>query len=312
VQEPVLTRKQALQAGISVEVIRRHVAAGRWQRVVPGVFVTFSGPIPRDAYLSALVLHAGAGAALSHHMAAELHRLVDERSAAVHVTVPVARRINRVDGMVVHRSGRVAGATHPALWPPRTRLDDTVVDLTQWTPSLKDAIGWIAAACGRQLTTAGRLRAAFAARPKVRWRRELGRVLADVEDGCHSVLEVRYCADVERAHGLPAARRQVPVGTLREDVEYEEFALVVELDGQLAHPAEGLVHDRRRDNAAVERGRRTVRYGWAEVAGDPCAVAAQVARLLAAAGWTGRPHPCRRPDCMITELPSAPTTPKPP
>jgi hypothetical protein len=35
-----------------------------------------------------------------------------------------------------------------------------------------------------------------------------------------------------------------------------------------------------------------LRYGWREVAGDPCAVALQVARLLSRQGWTGRPRAC--------------------
>jgi hypothetical protein len=34
-------------------------------------------------------------------------------------------------------------------------------------------------------------------------------VLRDVAEGAYSVLERRYLRDVERAHGLPAGRRQV-------------------------------------------------------------------------------------------------------
>jgi hypothetical protein len=35
-----------------------------------------------------------------------------------------------------------------------------------------------------------------------------------------------------------------------------------------------------------------LRYGWRDVVGDPCGVAAQVAVLLTARGWSGTPQPC--------------------
>ncbi|GGM62418.1 type IV toxin-antitoxin system AbiEi family antitoxin domain-containing protein [Dactylosporangium sucinum] len=297
----VVSRADALRAGISDAVIRRRLASGRWQRVFPGTFVTFSGPVPRETYLDAVVLHAGAGAVLSHRTAAELHGLADEPAPLVHVTVPAGRRPRRAPGVAFHRSGRVERAAHPALRPPRTRVEDTVVDLADTAASLDEAIGWITRACGRRLTTVARLRAAFAERPRVRWRRRLQLLLSDEGDGCHSVLEARYLTDVERPHGLPIGLRQSPLaqGGASEyaDVEYAGFGLVVELDGRLAHPDEERARDRRRDNGATEQGRRTLRYGWAEVVGDPCAVAVQVARVLRAAGWRGEPRSCGRSGC---------------
>ncbi|MET7397128.1 hypothetical protein ABZS66_26950 [Dactylosporangium sp. NPDC005572] len=302
-----ISRTGALRAGFTAAEIRGRLANGRWQRVFPGTFVTFSGPVPRETYLSAVALHAGAGAVLSHRTAAELHGLVDEPSAVVHVTVPAARRRRRLAGVVFHRSGRVGRAAHPARRPPRTRVEDTVVDLVDGAASLDEAIGWITRACGRRLTTVARLRVAFADRPRVRWRRRLTAMLSDTEAGCHSVLEARYLSDVERPHGLPVGERQSPVATggasAYADVEYAGLGLVVELDGRLAHSDDRRALDRRRDNRLIEHGRRTLRYGWAEVVDDPCAVAAQVARVLCAAGWVGRPSTCSRAGCPLAAGP---------
>ncbi|MBL8931331.1 MAG: hypothetical protein JNL54_14520 [Kineosporiaceae bacterium] len=108
------------------------------------------------------------------------------------------------------------------------------------------------------------------------------------------------------AHGLPRGLRNRPEngaatsGTRRRyrDVRYVGLGLVVELDGALVHPAERAWRDRWRDNELTIEGDRTLRYGWREVAGRPCAVAGQVGSGLRAAGWSGVPHPCG-PGCAI-------------
>src|SRR5207248_3013052 len=91
-------------------------------------------------------------------------------------------------------------------------------------------------------------------------------------------------------------------GRCYEDVRYPGFGVTVELDGQVAHPPEASFRDMRRDNASVRAGRRVLRYGWADVAGRPCAVAAEVTAVLYAAGWPGAPRPCARSGCDLGEF----------
>ena len=133
---------------------------------------------------------------------------------------------------------------------------------------------------------------------RVRWRAELSAALGLAADGVHSLLEFRYVTRVERPHGLPAGHRQhlvVRAGQRQyQDVTYREYGLVVELDGQAAHPAGSRWRDVRRDNASTAVGQGTLRYGWADVTGRPCFVAGQVAGALAARGWTGAPRRCGR------------------
>jgi hypothetical protein len=148
-------------------------------------------------------------------------------------------------------------------------------------------------------------------RKRLRWRDELEEMIAAGAGGAHSVLEFRYDRDVERAHGLPRASRQVPFTKPDgrrgfRDRYYEKYGLVVELDGKLAHPAERRGHDRRRDNDAAAGGGTTLRYDWDDVTRRSCATAAQVARSLAKRGWTGRLRPCS-PPCLAVphKAPSA-------
>ena len=50
-QAGVVTRRQALDAGMSVGAIAARVRFGRWRRVHLGVYATFTGPLTRDAQL---------------------------------------------------------------------------------------------------------------------------------------------------------------------------------------------------------------------------------------------------------------------
>lgn len=143
----------------------------------------------------------------------------------------------------------------------------------------------------------------LAERSRHRHRAALELVLSDVASGAESALEIRYLNDVERAHGLPAGRRQEPAdrtgaAALRlRDVAYPDQRVVVELDGRLGHeqPADRL-RDGRRDRDSAVDGWLTLRAFWADVTPSPCALATDVAAVLRG-GWLGRPHRCRRSGC---------------
>ena len=305
-QHGVVSRQQALACGLSLKVIESRLRSGRWQRLHPGVFATFTGRPQRLSQLWAAVLKAGRGATLSHETAAELAGLVDAAAGPtpIHVTVPVRRQPRPVPGTVIHQSSRVDIARHPTRLPPQTRIEETVVDLTQSARTIDQAVDWIARAVSARLTTTARVHQALASRPKVRWRRQLNEALDHVRSGCHSLLELRYQRDVEAAHGLPRGQRQVPAmglaGRIYHDVEYKRFRTVVELDGRAAHPEPEKWRDMRRDNASVVAGRYVLRYGQGDVHEHPCQVALQAAHVFQANGWTGRPKRCSRVDCVIT------------
>ena len=110
------------------------------------------------------------------------------------------------------------------------------------------------------------------------------------------MLELRYARQVERAHRLPRGCRQRRRGSWYDDVAYTAFGVMVELDGRAAHAGERMFRDHRRDNAAVLSGAKVLRYGFADVTRRPCVIAGEVAAVLLAGGWSGRPRPCR-PEC---------------
>jgi hypothetical protein len=295
-QRGVVSRQQALAAGLSKDLIDSRIERGRWQRLHRGVYTVFTGNPSREAILWAALLRAGPGSALCCETAAELDGLFDRPAALIHVTVPASRRVTRLPGIVVHSRLRAGQAVHPARLPPRTRIEETVLDLCDCAVSLDQALSWFMLALGRRLTTQQILLKAAAERTRLRWRDDLVPLLQPSLAGVHSLLEYLYVRDVEKAHGLPPGDRQAPAirDQHREyrDVLYDEFALIVELDGKLAHPDERRWADIRRDNAAATGGLITLRYGYREVRLTPCLVAAQVGQVLQIRGWSEKPRRC--------------------
>jgi len=303
----VLSRRQALCLGFSEDMIAWRLRIQSWQRLHAGVYAVFTGEPSRAAVLWAAVLRSGPGTVLSHYSAAELHHLSDTVSSAIHVTVPLSHHVRGTTGLVIHRSSRIEAARHPSLLPPRTRIEETVIDLTQVAHNFDDAFHWLCRACGGRMTTSDRLLAALAHRKKVRYRKELVSGLAVIKEGVHSNLEFRYVRGVERPHRLPVAHRQAPVsigaGRRYLDNLYPEFGVAVELDGHAAHLAQDRWRDAHRDNALTGAGIITLRYNWGDVTRRPCTVAAEIGTVLRSRGWTCRPCPCG-PGCPARRWPS--------
>ncbi len=294
---------QASYACLSVEAMRNLARAGRWRRLHLGVYATFTGEPPRDAVMWAAVLRAGPRSVLSHETAAETYGLIARPSKLLHVTIPQAQRVEPIPGLVIHRSSRdLEQIRDPGLLPPRTMVEETVLDLAQAAADFDDVVALLARACQRRLTLPVLLRQSLDARSRSRWRTEIREALQDVASGVHSPLEYRYLRDVERAHGLPAADRQACAAqngrVIQRDVRYRRYGVVVELDGAASHPAEQRLADNRRDNAAAASGMVTLRYGWTDVTERPCQTAAEVAATLRARGWTGQLRRCG-PECRL-------------
>ena len=295
-QRGVIASWQAEAADLSPRRVESLVRTGHWQRLHYGIYAAFTGEPPRDAVLWGAVLRAGRHSILSHETAAELDGMIDKRSKLIHVTVPSSQRPKPIDGLVIHGTDRLLDVRGPGL-PPRTVIEETVLDLAQDATSFDDVVALLAKACQRRLTFPWMLRERVEMRARVRWRADILLALEDVADGVHSVLEYRYLRDVERAHRLPAADRQAhgvqDGGTIYRDVFYRQYGVVVELDGRASH-ADRRLQDNHRDNVAAARGVATLRYGWADVTERCCQTAFEVAQTLTARGWPGPMRPCRR------------------
>jgi hypothetical protein len=289
-QDGVIGRTQGARFGLSPYSMRHRVRAADWQRIQRGVYATFSGEVKREPQLWAALLRAGPEAVLSHQTAAELYGLLRQPSPVIHLTVPAMAnpaRSGKIPGVVVHRSRIIETTRHPVLLPPRTRIEDTVLDLVADLDDPADRYDLICRAIGNRLTTAERLWQALDKRSRFRNRREAESALVDAGQGALSNLERWYLRGVERRHGLPVATRQARIrsagGSIYLDNLYEEYLVCVELDGKAAHPETERWSDRRRDrrNLALEKI-VTMRFGYLDLRTQEarCQTAGEVARVL--------------------------------
>ncbi len=296
-----MSRDQLVDLGFTDKAIQCQLAAQRWQRVYAGVYVVHTGPLPFVTKVWAALLRAGPGATASHQTAAFLDGLDDEPGEVIHITVPISRRVGRIEGVRVHYATHLDTTRHPAKQPPRTRVEDTVLDLIDTSSSVAAAATWVTRACQRRKSTPARLARALSQRKKISWRAATEAMVVDVAEGAQSPLEVEYLRAVERCHRLPRADRNPRLAGRRViwiDCDYPEFTARVELDGRVGHMEEGAFRDRKRDNRGVVHRVGTLRYGYVEVFGEPCAVAAEVAGVLQDRGWSGHPRRCG-PACSI-------------
>lgn len=300
-QHGIVSCGQLAEFRVSRSAITAQLAAGRWQRAGRRVYATFTGLLPRESRLTAALLCAGPSAVLSHRTAAEQWRMYPAGEAGpVHVTVPyTSSAVSQPGQVVVHRSRAIEHIRVVAAWPVTGRAD-TVIDLAVAEPTPQQATRRLTA-----LVTAGRagtlaIRRRLVERPPRRYRTALADALQLVEDGVQSALEELCAVDVERAHALPPARRQVPVvvdgRTLFEDAVYDHVGvpLTVRLDGRSHLDPEVALRDRRRDNTAEVAGRSRLVFGWTEVSSDPCSAAAEVLAVLRRHGWHGQAQACPR------------------
>jgi len=299
-RDDVVTVHEAALLGLEPRALQRLATSARWQRLHDGVYVTHSGPPPWRTVARAAVAAAGAGAALSHAAAAFVHEFGGPPPTVVDVTVPHRRRVVDGKGFRVHRASRREIELRARL--PVVSRADAALDLVQLTSDADGVVGVVTAAV-RAGTWPTAIAEALARRPNTRNRTFVAELVRLVDEGIESALELRYHRDVERRHGLPAARlqrRDVVAGWwIRADRVYEAWGVRCELDGAFAHPGGRTDNDTWRDNAVlIERGEITLRYRWSHVAVTPCLTAAQVVAALRSRGWQGRPRPCR-PTCPV-------------
>lgn len=295
-QHGVVSRPQALAAGLTLKQVRWRVDSGDWQRVHRGVYLTHTGTLTWHSRAWAGLLWCGSGSVLVLEAAAHLWRLERVAPAVITIGVCSGRHPRPVAGVRAVQRRRLTSTSVDGL--PVTRLAQTVIDLADRPGrSLPDAIALAARACQQRTVDERALLAELQARGRHRHRRELRLALGEIGEGAESLPEVWFTTRVQRPHGLPAFDRQgVEDDGTRTDLKNSAFAVNVEVDGRLWHAGERFHTDRRRDRRAAARGEVTLRATYLDLDQRPCELAVDVGRVLQHRGWRGPVVACS-PTC---------------
>lgn len=299
-QENVVSTGQILGQGLTENVIRANVAAGRWVPLFRGTYALVTGEPTASMWRRAALLFCPGPAMLSHASAAAVLGLRGGAdSGPVHLTVPYTSSARGCPGIVAHRSRAFAHLALPGFDPPVTSKVHTLIDLAVEAPTAREAMRRLTAGATAGRVAGEHLRAAIELRRPRRYRQALLDAATLLIEGIMSVLEADHVLAVERAHGLPAADRQVPHVVdgrrIAEDFEYDlpGGKLTVRVDGWTYHRNREVAYrDRARDNAAELKGRARMVFGTEEIHGDPCGTARTITRRLRQLGWLGTPRAC--------------------
>lgn len=294
-QDGVLSRVQALAAGLSEDAWQWQIETGRWQRVLPGVAVAHSGEVSDRQRAWAAVLHAGHGAALTADAALIEHGLKLDRSDVVHVAVP-HRRVVRPQVMATgqgdellrpHRLRNLATWLHPARTPSMLRVAPAALHAVAWAPSARAGEWRLAAVVQQRLVRVGDLRAALEQMPRLERRALIRDVLDDVELGAHAASELDFLRFLRR-HELPLPdrlQRPVRVGKVRYlDAWWDKQRVTAEIDGAHHRSVAAWNADVLRANSVVIREQHDrvllLRFTRGNLRHDELEVAAQLREAL--------------------------------
>lgn len=267
---------QILGAGISEPTLRRWIADGYLHPELPRVYAVghCAGVIESD--LSAALLYAGPGAALSHATAVWWWGLLDHPPELIEISTP--RRCRSLDGIRVHRERHVARVIHNGL--AVSTASQALLDFA--AVAHRNRLRYVLANAEyhdlldldelRSLTGRGIAGSAAINKALQRHRPQLAYTRSELE---------RRLLHLCEAHGLPLPTFNVHVLGWLVDAVWPDQRVLVEVDGYRGHrsPAQ-LERDHQRDLQLRAAGYLVLRYTWRQITRTPAAVVADLGRQL--------------------------------
>jgi very-short-patch-repair endonuclease len=282
-----ISRDQMRAAGIKRSAIDRRARSGHLIRKQKSVYaVGHTAPAPLAAETEAL-LACGPHAVLSHHTAARLHKLVDDRDTSIHVTIRARHGANPT-GVHVHRTTRLNRSEVriveglPVTSALRTLIDLAgAVDLNTLERAIEQALH-------AKLVSVRQLRQATT---RCNGRRGISNLKAILdlqrEPGFTRSEAERLMRKLIRLAQLPEPRTNVPMHGVEADFYWPDLGVVIEVQSQKYHLTRGALERDTRKAARLTAAGLTVSYVTRlQMKHEPFAVVARVAQTLARAEAT--------------------------
>jgi very-short-patch-repair endonuclease len=279
-QHGVVARRQLLQLGLSNELVDHRIRGERLHRLHQGVFALGHPVLTIEGRWMAAVLAGGAGAVLSHAMAAAAWGLRPIGAGAIHITVPGHAGRKRRAGFRIHRSTTLE---------PRDRTTHRGIPITAAARTILDLATILKGRPLEQaLDRAEQLRlvdfADLGPQPGRPGSPSLQATLSRFTAGAfvtRSEMEERFLALCDD-HGLPRPNVNTRIEGEEVDFVWRDARLIVEVDGYAYHRSPSAFEaDRERDVILVLAGWQVLRFTWTQLTRRPAWVARAVAKRLA-------------------------------
>jgi hypothetical protein len=239
-QDGVVSRKQALAAGLSPNALRHRLRpGGPWSVWLPGVYQTETGALTQAQREIAALLYCGPHSVLTGAAALRHYLLPAPESAIIDVLIPAGSRGKSISYVRVHRTTRmpvmIYGLPHRVCAPPERAAADAVRGLTD----LRAARALLAGVVQNRGCTPSQLKQELSAGP-VQYSALLRSVLAEVADGVRSAPEGELRGLIKKAD-LPMPlfnpRLYLPNGAFIAcpDAWWPEAGVAVEIDSKRWH-----------------------------------------------------------------------------
>ena len=287
-QGGVLSRPQLYGLGITRWEIRGQVRAHRWQLVGDQSVCLHNSEMSDAGHQWAAVFQGGPRACLdgaSALIAGGLERFDVDRHR---VSVPRGARVRRSGMYDIRQTRRWTAEDLAPSGIPRTRPAVAAVRAALWAVSDRQAVYALTLVVQQGLTTAELLGAQALRIKRDRRRRLVHDTVLDLLDGARSLGELDVVREL-RNRGLPPPTRQVlrrdKANRYYLDLYWEDFALVVEVDGIHHTWATNVIGDALRQNSLVIANDRVLRLPLLGLRLQPDAFFEQIEEALVAGGW---------------------------
>lgn len=289
-QHGVISRAQALRAGLSERAVARRLHSGEWDCVLPSVYRLAGAPVSWLQRLKAATLWAGGTAAVSHRSAAALWGLEGFPEGITEITA-LRSSSYQPPGFLLHRSSSLSSKETVVRQSIHvSRVERTLLDLCA-VASREQVEAAMENALFRKLVTIPSLERCLSLRDRSgkRGAAVLRALLELRQQGAaptESMLELRLLALLRKA-GLPEPVRQFGVRSqggfvARIDFAYPYRRLAIETDGAEYHlRRERWECDHHRRTALAALGWRCLVFTWSQLRDHPDRVVEQLRAALA-------------------------------
>jgi hypothetical protein len=240
-QRGLATRQQLLAAGMDDEAIRREVHGSRWQRVLPGLIASFTGPLTAEHRMIAAVLYAPDGAQITGVAALRWHGFRHlPQDNTIHLLIPHKSRRTSRDFVQFQRTNRLDRNSRREGGYSICSVARAVADATRLLNHLRPVRAIVAEAVQRRLTTVEALRRELDLAGSHRTR--LLRVAVnEIDGGVRSAPEAELVEELDRSAVLPCVLRNPRLADLggsslpSPDGWIIESGIAIEVDSREYH-----------------------------------------------------------------------------